>query len=156
DGLRRGVQYFEQAIAVDPDFALGYAGLADSYTLLAEYGMVAPGEIMPAARSAADKALEIDPTLAEAQASLCLIRSSYCWEWSEAEEHYQRAIDLNPGYATAHHWFAVDFLAMLGRIEEAFIEIDIAQQLDPLSPMIREGKGFLLMLSRRYDEALEE
>src|SRR3989442_12154010 len=111
---------------------------------------------MPAAETAARKALGIDPTLAEAHASLALIRSSYYWEWAEAEEHYLRAIELNPGYATAHHWFAVDHLAMLGRMDEAMVEIDIAQQLDPLSPIIREGKGFLYLLSRRYDEAIEE
>jgi len=156
EGLRRGVHYFEQAIAVDPAFALGYAGLADSYTLLADYGLVNPGSIMPAAETAARKALRIDPTLAEAHASLALIRSSYYWEWAEAEEHYLRAIDLNPGYATAHHWFSVDHLAMLGRMDEAMVEIEIAQQLDPLSPILREGRGFLFMLSRRYDEAIEE
>src|SRR5260370_433377 len=156
EGLKRGVHYFEQAISVDPAFAPGFAGLADSYTLLADYGLVSPGDIMPAAESAARKALALDPTLAEAHASLALIRSSYYWEWAEAEEHYLRAIELNPGYATAHHWFAVDHLAMLGRMDEAMVEIEIAQQLDPLSPILREGKGFLFMLSRRYDEALDE
>jgi TolB-like protein/Flp pilus assembly protein TadD len=156
EGLKRGVQLFEQAIAVDQDFALGYAGLSDAYSLLADYGLVKPADIMPAAESAARKALEIDPTLAEAHASLGLIRSLYAWEWAEAEQHYRRAMDLNPGYATTHHWFAIDYLGMLGRWEEAFREIEIALQLDPLSPIIREGKGFLLMLSKRYDEAIEE
>jgi TolB-like protein len=156
DGLKRGVQLFEQAIAVDQDFALGYAGLSDAYSLLADYGLVKPADIMPAAESAARKALEIDPTLAEAHASLGLIRSIYAWEWAEAEQHYRRAMVLNPGYATTHHWFAIDFLGMLGRWEEAFQEIEIALQLDPLSPIIREGKGFLLMLSNRHDEAIEE
>ena len=156
EGLKRGVQHFEQAIAVDPEFALGYAGLSDAYTLLADYGMVSPGEIMPAAKSAARRALEIDPTLAEAHASLGLIRSIYDWEWAEAEQHYRRAMAFNPGYGTTHHWFAVDYLAMLGRWEEAFREIEVALQLDPLTPIIREGKGFLLMLVKRYDEAIEE
>jgi TolB-like protein len=156
DGLKRGVHYFEQAIAVDPSFSPGFAGLADSYSLLADYGLVNPQEIMPKAEAAARKALELDPTLAEAHASLGLIRCSYFWEWAEAEVHYRRAIELNPGYATTHHWFAVDHLAMLGRMEEAMVEIGIAQQLDPLSPIIYEGKGFLHLLSRRYDEALEQ
>jgi serine/threonine-protein kinase len=156
DGLKRGVQYFEQAIAVDPSFSPGFAGLADSYSLLADYGLVNPQEIMPKAEAAARKALELDPTLAEAHASLGLIRCSYFWEWAEAEEHYRRAIELNPGYATTHHWFAVDHLAMLGRMEEATAEIEIAQQLDPLSPIIYDGKGFLHLLSRRYDEAIEQ
>jgi TolB-like protein/Tfp pilus assembly protein PilF len=156
EGLNRGVQHFKQAIAIDPAFAPGYAGLADSYSLLAEYGLASPSSIVPAAKEAARKALEIDPTLAEAHTSLALIRSLFDWEWAEAEEHYRRAIDLNPGYATAHHWFAVDYFGPLGRFDEAFEEIEIAQQLDPLSPIIREGKGFLLMLARRYDEAIEE
>src|SRR6185436_20271675 len=98
-----------------------------------------PVDIMPAAETAARKALEIDPTLSEAHASLALIRSSYFWEWAEAEEHYLRAIDLNPGYATTHHWFSVDHLAMLGRMDEAMAEIEIARQLDPLSPILLEG-----------------
>ena len=156
DGLKRGVHYFEQAIALDPAFAPGFAGLADSYSLLADYGLMSPPDAMPAAESAARKALELDPTLAEAHASLALILSNYHWKWAEAEEHYLRAIELNPGYATAHHWFSVDHLAVLGRMDEAREEIEIAQQLDPLSTIIREGKGFLLMLSGRYDEAIEE
>jgi len=156
EGLKRSVQHFEQAIGLDPGFALGYAGLADAYTLLADYGLVNSGDIMPAAKSAARKALEIDPTLAEAHTSLGLIRSIYDWEWAEAETHYRRAMELNPGYATTHYWFAVDYLGTMGRTDEAFAEIELAQQLDPLSPIIREGKGYLLMLSRRYDEAIEE
>jgi serine/threonine-protein kinase len=156
EGLKRGVQLFEQAIAVDRNFALGYAGLSDAYSLLADYGLVKPADIMPAAESAARKALEIDPTLAEAHASLGLIRSLYAWEWTEAEQHYRRSMELNPGYATTHFWLSLDYFGMLGRWEEAFQEIEIALQLDPLSPIIREGKGMLLMLSKRYDEAIEE
>jgi TolB-like protein/Flp pilus assembly protein TadD len=156
EGLKRSAQYFEQAIAIDPGFAVGYAGLADSYTLLADYGSAPSRDIIPLAKSAARKALEIDPNIAEAHASLGLIRSIYDWDWPEAGDHYRKAMDLNPGYATAHHWFAVDYLAMLGRIEEAFVEIRLAQQLDPLSPIIREGTGFLFMLSKRYEEALDE
>jgi len=156
EGLKRSVQYFEQAIALDPGFAVGYAGLADAYTLLADYGHTPSREIMPLAKLAARKALEMDPNIAEAHASLGLIRSLYDWEWPEAGDHYRKAMDLNPGYATAHHWFAVDYLAMLGRIEEGLVEIRLAQQLDPLSPIIREGTGFLLMISKRYEEAIEE
>ena len=80
----------------------------------------------------------------------------YDWEWADAERDYRRAIELNPGYASRHHWFAVDFLGLLGRWEEAFEEIEIALQLDPLSPIIREGKGYLLMMTGRYAEAIEE
>ena len=156
DGLNRGAQLFEQAIAIDPALALAYAGLADSYTLLAEYGLVSSGEVIPAAKSAARKALEIDPSLAEAHASLGLIRSVYDWEWPEAEKHYRRAMYLNPGYATAHHWFGGDYLGMLGRFAEGIEEIEISMQLDPLSPILREGKGSLLMFQGRFDEAIEE
>jgi serine/threonine-protein kinase len=156
DGLSRSAQFFHQSIAADPESALGYAGLADAYTLLAEYGLASPTEFMPAAKSAARKALEIDPTLSEAHASLGLIYSVYDWEWAEAGEHFRKAMEFNPGYATAHHWYAVDYLCMLGRFDEAMEEIEIAQQLDPLSPIIREGKGSLLMFMGRYDEAIEE
>ena len=140
EGLKRSVQHFEQAIGLDPRFALGYAGLADAYTLLADYGLVNSGDIMPAAKSAARKALEIDPTLAEAHTSLGLIRSIYDWEWADAETHYRRAMELNPGYATTHHWFAVDYLGTLGRADEAMVEIELAQQLDPLPPIIQQGR----------------
>lgn len=156
EGLKRGMQHFEQAVAVDPSFVPGYVGLADSYSLLAEYGLASPLEVMPAAKAHAKKALEIDPTLAEAHASLALIRSLYEWRWADAEQHYLRAIELNPGYATARHWFAVDYLGNIGRPEEALEQIDVALTLDPLSPIIREAKGFLLMLCGRYDEAIDE
>jgi serine/threonine-protein kinase len=156
DGLRRGMQFFEQAVALDPAFAPGYAGIADSYALFADYALASASEMMPAAKAAAMRALEIDPTLAEAHTTLGLIRSTYEWEWPQAEEHYRRAIELNPGYATARHWFSVDYLGMIGRMDEALEQIDVALQLDPLSPIIREGKGFLLMLSKRYDEAMDE
>ena len=156
DGLSRSAQFFHQSIAADPESALGYAGLADAYTLLAEYGLASPTEVMPAAKSAARKALEIDPTLTEAHASLGLICSVYDWEWPEAGEHYRKAMEFNPGYATAHHWYSVDYLGMLARFDEAMEEIEIAQKLDPLSPIIREGKGSLLMFMGRYDEAIEE
>lgn len=154
DELKRSIQYYERAISVDPDFSLGYAGLADSYSLLAEYGLVDPAGIIPKARSAASKALELDPTLAEAYTSLGLITSVYDWDWRQGEEHYKRAIALNPGYATAHHWYSIDFLASLGRLEEAWAELQTALQLDPLSAIINEGEGYLQMLSRRYDDAI--
>ena len=142
EGLKKGLEYAELAIARGSVFRPGYVGVADSYILLAEYGLMSPESSVPPARSAARRALEIDPGLAEAHASLGLIRSIYDWDWVEAERHYQRAFDLNPGYATAHHWYSVDYLTLLGRFEEAFEEIDLAERLDPLSPIIREGKRF--------------
>jgi TolB-like protein/Flp pilus assembly protein TadD len=156
DGLKRALDYAQQAIAVDPSFAPGYVGVADSYILLAEYGLMSPASAFPPARSAAQKALEIDPALGEAHASLGLIRSHYDWEWRDAERDYRRALDLNPGYATAHRWFAIDYLTLLGRFEEAMKEIEVAQQLDPLSPIIPDGKGYLLMVSERHEQAIAE
>jgi TolB-like protein/Tfp pilus assembly protein PilF len=156
EGLRKGIECFEQAIAADEGSALAHAGLADAYCLLADYGLMHPSEAMPRARSAALKALDLDPRSAEAHASYALIRSLYDREWEEAEAFYRRALELNPSYATAHHWFAVDYLGMQGRFDEALREIEAARQLDPLSTIILEGKPYLLMLAHRYDEAIED
>ncbi len=155
DGLRQSIQLFEQAISADRGLALGYAGLADAYGLLADYGLVQPSEIMPKARRAARRALSIDPTLAEAHTSLGFIRSLHDWRWEAAEKHYRKAIALNPGYATAHHWYAIDFLAVQGRFEEARREMEVALRLDPISLIINENAGYLALLSRRYEEAIE-
>lgn len=156
EGLKAGLDYAGQSVAADPSFAPGYVGIADSYILLAEYGLMSPESSIPQARSAAQKALELDPELAEAHASLALIRSINDWEWADAERHYRRAFELNPGYATAHHWFSSDYLTRLGRFKEALEEIDIAEQLDPLSPIIRECRGLTLLVARRYEEAVAE
>ena len=153
-GLHRSIQFYADAIALDHDFAMAYSGLADSYSLMADYGYLHPSEAMPKAKVAAEKALELDPMLGEAETSLGLIRGVYEWKWEEAESHYRRAIALNPGYATAHHWFAIDFLCLLGRFAAAHLEMEIACELDPLSPIIREGVGFLAMLDGQHDEAI--
>jgi serine/threonine protein kinase/tetratricopeptide (TPR) repeat protein len=155
EGLKKAIECFEQAIAADERSALAHTGLADAYCLLADYGLMHPREAMPRARSAALKALDLDPRSAEAHTSYALIRSEYDRQWEEAEAFYRRALELNPSYATAHHWFAIDYLGMQGRFDEAHREIDAARQLDPLSMIIREGKPFLLMLERRYDEAID-
>jgi tetratricopeptide (TPR) repeat protein len=155
-GLNLSIQYFTDAIEIDPGFAMAYSGLADSYTLLAEYGALQPAEAMPKAEAAAKKALDLDPLLGEAEASLGLIRSIRDWNFPEAEKHYLRAIELNPGYATAHQWFGIDHLAMLGRMEQAEYEIAVACELDPLSPIIREGVALVALLKREYDRAIFE
>jgi serine/threonine-protein kinase len=155
EGLRKSIDCFERSIALHPENAQAYSGLADSYCLLAEYAVMDPAESVPRANEAARRALELDPLLAEAYASLAFIRTCHDWEWREAERLFRRAIELNPGYATAHHWYAVDHLAMLGRMEQAFEELEISLQLDPLSAIALEGKGYLFLLSRRYDEAVE-
>jgi serine/threonine-protein kinase len=154
DGLHRSVELFQRAVAADEDFALAHAGLADAYCLLADYGLAHPTDAMPRARAAALHALELDPRSAEAHVSFGLIRCVYDWEWLEGEALFRRALELNPGYATAHHWFGVDVLAMLGRFDEAAEHLQRAGRLDPLSLIIHEGKAYLLTMTRRYDEAI--
>lgn len=154
EGLRRAAICFEGAVAMDNSSAVAYAGLADSYQLLALYGFIAPREAMDKARAAAEKAVQLDANSAEGYTSLAWIRSWYEWRWPEADILYRRAIELNPGYATAHQWFATDYLALLGRFDEAIAEIEIASGLDPLSTIIQDGKGLILMFACRYDEAI--
>jgi TolB-like protein/tetratricopeptide (TPR) repeat protein len=154
DELKRSLKYFEAAIEADAESALAYAGVADAFTLLVEYGLVHPAEGVPKVKAAARRAIELDANLAEAYPSLALIRSQSDWEWEEAEGLYRKAIALNPGYATAHHWLGVDCLAMMGRLEEARAENEIALQLDPLSSIIYEGRSFLHILNRNYGEAV--
>ncbi len=155
EDLARSIEYFEAAIAADPNSALAHTGLADAHTLLVDYGLVNPALGMPKARAAAVRAIELDPALAEAYASLALIRSLYDWEWQEARGLYRRAIELNPGYATARHWLGIDWFANMGRYAEARAEMEIARQLDPLSGIIREGQIFVTFLERRYEDAVQ-
>jgi tetratricopeptide (TPR) repeat protein len=118
--------------------------------------LIPESEAVPRAKAAAEKALEIDPNLAEAQASLGLITPFLDWNWSEAQQHYERAIQLNPNYATAHHWYAEGYLIPMGRVDEAIAEIRKAQEIDPLSAVITVDEGKELFFARRYDEALNE
>lgn len=155
-GLVQSIEYFEQAIAADPDYAQPYAGLADTYSVLGQYGVQPARNMMGKARVHAQRALEIDPALAEAHASLGLISAIYEWDWPGAGNALRRAIQLNPGYATAHHWYAFDCLAPQGRLDEALIEIERAQRLDPLSLIIAASVGDILVMQRRYDEALAQ
>jgi TolB-like protein/tetratricopeptide (TPR) repeat protein len=155
EDLARSIEYFEAAIAADPKSALAHTGLADAHTLLVDYGLVSPAVGMPKAKAAAVRAIELDPALAEAYASLALIRSLYDWEWQEARGLYERAIELNPGYATAHHWLGIDWFALTGQIAEARAEIEIALQLDPLSSIIREGEIFVRLLEGRDEFAVQ-
>ncbi|MCI0487880.1 MAG: protein kinase [Blastocatellia bacterium] len=155
EGLNRGIEYFEQAITEDPNYALAYAGLADSYNILASYSALPSRDAFTRAKTAALKALELDDELAEAHTSLALIRFGCDWNWREAEREYELAIKLNPGYATAHLWYAL-YLAAMGRFDEAFREIKRAQELDPLSLPINTNAGWIMHLARRYDEAIEQ
>jgi TolB-like protein/Tfp pilus assembly protein PilF len=154
EGFRRSLVCFERALSIDSDCAPAYAGLADTYTLIAEYSLASPAEYMPRARAAAQRALELDPLSGEAHAAQALILT-FDWRWEEAEYRFRRSLELNHGNANAHHWYGIDFLAMHGRLEEAIIEIETARELDPLSSIILEGWAFLKTLARRYDEAIE-
>jgi TolB-like protein/Flp pilus assembly protein TadD len=153
DGFQQGVRYFRDAIAADPNYALAYAGLADSYLLLSNYGVSPPSVEVPAARSAAERALQIDEGLAEAHCSLASIHSEFDWDFPGAERHFRRAIELNPRYPTAHHWYAL-FLAQQGRFDEAFSEIDRARELDPLSLIINKNVSWVRYFARDGKTAL--
>jgi len=155
DGFNKGREYFQQAIEKDPTYALAYSGLADSYSLLAEYAYVAPKESYPRAREAAQKALEIDDTLAEGHASLAWVKTIYDWDRSGGEKEFQRAIELNPAYATAHFWHSLA-LASMGRSEEAIAEQRQALELDPLSLIINRVLALDFYYARRYDQAIEQ
>ncbi len=155
DGLRRSVMCFEQAIAVCAESASAWAGLADSYTLLAEYELEEPAKALPKARAAAEKALALDPKSEEAHASLGLIYCVHDWRWDEGARMFERAITLNPGYVNARHWYAMDHLAMQGNFAEARKQIQIATELDPLSNLILEQHAFLHTLERNYDAAID-
>jgi TolB-like protein/tetratricopeptide (TPR) repeat protein len=154
EGLRKSVACFEQAILADESSADAYAGLADAYSLLVDYGLEAPLEAMPKARIAAERALELNPDSAEANVSLAYVRSLFEWKWQQAEALYRKAISLNPGYAQARHWFGLDFLALRGRLEEGLAQLRTAHDLDPLSLIIREGCGYVQILRRDYASAL--
>ncbi|HKC65859.1 MAG TPA: tetratricopeptide repeat protein [Pyrinomonadaceae bacterium] len=153
EGIKKGIGYFRQAIEIDPLYALAYAGLADSYNLLAIYGDASPREIFPKAKAAAAKALEIDETLAEAHTSLAFILHRFDWDWAEADREFRRSIALNPDYPTTHHWYG-NYLMTMGRETEAMEEMERAQQLDPLSLIIDGNIGNFLYVMRRYDRAI--
>jgi len=157
DGLRKAIDYFNQAIAKDPTYAQAYTGLADSYALLGdwEYGGLAPKEAFPKAKAAATKALELDDTLSEAHTSLAFCFDLYDWNWDSAEVEFKRAIELNPGYATAHHWYSWH-LAVLGRKDEAIAEMREAAILDPLSLIISADLAEVLLIARLYEQSIQQ
>jgi TolB-like protein/DNA-binding winged helix-turn-helix (wHTH) protein len=153
--FRQAADYFQLAIDKDPKYAPAYAGLADTFALMSSYGYAPPAELIPKARAAALKALQIDESLAGAHASLAVIAQNYDWDWPTAEREYRRAIELDPGYATAHQWYA-ECLGFEGRFDEAFAESDRARKLDPLSLIISADYAALLYFSRQYDRSIEE
>jgi len=155
ESLQQAIEYFQQAVDRDPTYARAYAGLADSYALIGGYNLTPRTESMPKARAAALRALQIDDSLAEAHNSLALIAENYDWDWQTAEKEFRRAIELDPNYATAHHWYA-EYLSLQGRFAEAFAEIERAHKLDPLSLIIATDHGAIQYFSRQYGPAIEE
>ena len=154
-GLDQAIQFFQQAIHADPNYALAYAGLADSYALLDDWGETAPRDSFPKAREAAEKAIALDDSLAEAHVSLAIVREAYDWDWAAAEQEFKRAIELNPNYATAHQWYGL-YLASLARFSEAEAEVRLAQKLDPLSPTVNMALPEVFTWEGRYDDAIPE
>jgi TolB-like protein/DNA-binding winged helix-turn-helix (wHTH) protein/Tfp pilus assembly protein PilF len=154
-GFEQAAEYFQQAIARDPNYARAYAGLADTYALMASWFIAPQGEIIPKAREAALRALQLDDSLAEAHCSLALIAQNHDYDWQTAEKEYRRAIELDPDYATAHQWYA-EFLSIQGRFDEALAESERARRLDPLSLIISTDHGAILYFARQYDRAIEQ
>ena len=154
EGLKKGIECFQQAVDKDPDYALAYVGLADCYLALVFYGE-APQEFIPKMKASAAKAMELDGTLAEARTILASTKVVCDWDWSGAEQEYIRAIEINPNYSTAHYRYAFH-LAQTGRIEESLSESRRALELDPTSLIINENLGSRLRNARRYDEAIEQ
>jgi len=147
------LDYFQKAERLDPTFALAYAGEADTLNL--RPNGIAPSTAYPAAKAAAHRALQLEPTLAEAHASLAFASFVFDRDWAEAEAGFKRAIQYNGGYATAHQWYGI-FLSAMGRVEESSAEFTRAKALDPLSPSIRTSFGEMLLMAKRYDEAIAE
>jgi tetratricopeptide (TPR) repeat protein len=155
EASQKAIEYFQQAIDKDPGYALAYAGLADTYISQAWFGEVAPRVAVPRAKAAAMKALEIDDGLAEAHVSLGFANCIYDWDWPAAATHFERALALSPGYATAHSWHAL-YLTALGRLDEALTEAKRAFDLDPASPGMNQLMGIQFLYTRRFDEAIEQ
>ncbi|MGH9846730.1 MAG: tetratricopeptide repeat protein [Blastocatellia bacterium] len=139
----------------DPGYALAFAGLADCYNLHSYYGELPPRESFPKAKAASTKALELDDKLAEAHTSLAFVSAWYDWDWPAAESEFQRALELNPNYATAHHWYAL-FLMAMERASEALSEVKRAQEIDPLSLAINRDVGLVYHRARQGDRAIEQ
>ena len=154
--LKKSIDYFQQAIAADPNYALAYAGVADAYVFLPGYTAGAPRDCYPKAMAAAKKALELDDTLAEAHTTLALALWYYDFDFSQANREFQRAIELNPNYATGHQQYGNNTLSALGRFDEAIAEGKRAVELDPLSLVINADLGMNYYYARRYDEAITQ
>ena len=155
EGFDRALDWFQQSTAKDPSYARSYAGMADTYAMMATWNWLPSKVAMPKARAAALRAVELDERLPEGHTSLAVIAQNYEWDWATAEKEYRRAIELDPNYSTAHHWYAEE-LALVGRFDEAVAEIDRARQLDPLSLIIGSDRAVILYFSRKFDPAIDQ
>jgi serine/threonine-protein kinase len=154
DSLEKSIRHFERAIDIDPKYAAAYAGLADAYLTQLDYNYLPPRDAFALANQAVLEALRLDDTLAEPHTSLGHLRL-HQFDWTTAEQEFKRAIELNPGYGTAHYYYG-NLLAAFGRFDEALVEANRALELDPMSPNVRQNRLFILYLARRYEQALEQ
>jgi TolB-like protein/DNA-binding winged helix-turn-helix (wHTH) protein/Tfp pilus assembly protein PilF len=155
EAVRKAIPYFEQSMSKDPNYPLAYDGLADCWLSLGWYGYVPPKEAFPRGKAAAMRALELDDSLADAHTSLAFASMNYDWDWPAAEREFRKAIELNPNYANAHHWYG-DYLSAVGRPEQAIAESRRAFELDPLSPIINAWLGWRYYFARRFDQAIDQ
>ena len=155
EGFYKAIEYFQQAVEKDPNYALAYTGLADCYVLLGWNSYLPPKEAFPQGKSAAMTALQLDPDLAEAHTTLAALLWLHDWQWDKAQTEFMRSLELCPTYATANHWYA-EFAMTMGRHEEAMTRMKNGQDLDPLSLIINVAVGWELYFARRYDEAIEQ
>jgi TolB-like protein/Flp pilus assembly protein TadD/predicted Ser/Thr protein kinase len=154
DGFLKSLEYFQQAIEKDPNFALAHAGLAGAYNALAGFNVRPPKEVYPKARSAALTALNLDHLLARAHTELAMVNLTFDWDWAGAEREFKRAIEISPSDSDAHYYYSY-YLAFMGKFDNAISEIKKAQEFDPISLVKLTGVAQVLLMARRYDEALE-
>ena len=155
EGLTAAAEYFQQAVDRDPDYALAWAGLADSFLMLGGWGLMPPPEAFPDAGAAANRAIQMEETLAEPHATLGYLKTLYEWDWPGAEREFRRAIELNPEYGTAHHWYAF-YLQSVGLMEDALAQIRRARDAEPLSPIINAEVAYFHVFARQYEQAVRE
>jgi serine/threonine-protein kinase len=156
EGLVKAVEFFEKAIVEDPQYAEAHSGLSDAYGLLAHYGVLGPADVWTKAASSAATAVLLDGNSAEARTSLAHVKSTQDWDWRSAEREFQRAITLDPKYATAHHWYGISCLVPMGRLDEALEQMTLAQSLDPVSSIIARDVGVIHYFRRDFGAALEQ
>ncbi len=156
ESLKKSLDYFNQSIEKDPSYALAYVGLADAYIVIPYFSVGTAQDSYPKAKAAARRALEIDDRLAEAHTAMAAVLMNYDWNLPESNREFERAIELNPNYATAHHWYARENLTIMGQFDKALAEMRRAQELDPLSLIINANLGKAYFNARRYDEAIQQ